>query len=511
MDDTPPRADGSADGSRTIRAAFAIVGCCLAVLPFTAVTYAPATDLPQHLAQIRLLEELLGSAPRTMDASELAIQWSSPNVLVYLPLYLAVRLFGPVLGGKVLLAALVLLQTLVIHWVAARRGRPPGAAVLAGIFVFSNALYWGFLNFLLAVPFLLLFVDHASRPVDPGRRARDFAVTMTLGLLGYATHSLALLVGMVATVGFALSRRDRPRDLATRGLALVPVLVAAALWFPRLSARRRTFGFDTAPHWWTTPLDRLSPTIGEDIVLGGLHGVLEPATLVAVAVYAVACVVFRVAGTQTKTDRSLLAVGVGLVVFVLVAPNQYMTTIHFAYRFAAPAAMLLLLALPEARLGRWFAQLLPLAIVTLFSLGTTVGWVLFEQTSLSGLTHALRQQPGPARVLGLDFARQSPIVKGQPLLQIFAYAQAVHGGTLNFSFAEHGTGIVSYRHRRRIAWTPALEWFPRKVAASDLERFDYVFVVGTDQDHGVFQQLSHAAPLATEGSVRLYRPLASRR
>ena len=68
---------------------------------------------------------------------------------------------------------------------------------------------------------------------------------------------------------------------------------------------------------------------------------------------------------------------------------------------------------------------------------------------MSGLKEALSAVPSTPRVLGLDFVKESAFIKGRPFLQTVAYTQALKGGEINFSFAEHASGIVAYRERRR--------------------------------------------------------------
>ena len=91
---------------------------------------------------------------------------------------------------------------------------------------------------------------------------------------------------------------------------------------------------------------------------------------------------------------------------------------------------------------------------------------------------SLDRIPASSRVLGLDLIKESEIIKGRPFLQLFAYAQVFKGCELNFSFAEHYSGLVAYKAKREVSWTPGLEWFAAKVKRSDFGFFDYVLANG---------------------------------
>lgn len=488
-----------------LRLLVAFVGLALASLPFLAVTFPPAADLPQHVAQIRLLEELLGLAPRVSDVDAMRVLWGSPNILCYLPLFVTVKLFGPVAGGRIGLGLLCLAEVAALHAIAARRGRPAFGALLAGTVVFNASLYWGFLNFVSAVPFFLLLLDRVSRPAPTDARTRDALATAGLAFLVYLGHSLLFALAGLFVLLFGLARREPVRALAPRLLAFAPAALAALAWFPELAALRRDAGFDVAAHWFTSPLSRLGAGAFRDAALGGLHGVAEPFVLVALAVYVLASVVTHRRAFLEGSDRPLLAASAALFAVYLFGPDKWMNTIVFAQRFAPIATFLLVLAVPSPRLRASVVGAYAVVVATVFAFVTTMGWVLFDVDELSGLSPSLAAIHGPTRLLGLDFRRESGLVKGQPFLQLFAYGQAMHGGEVGFSFAEHMSSIVAYREPRRVRWTPGLEWFPGRVSQRDLAHFDYVLVVGEDSHHERFAAFSSATPLVREGHVRLYR------
>jgi hypothetical protein len=111
-----------------------------------------------------------------------------------------------------------------------------------------------------------------------------------------------------------------------------------------------------------------------------------------------------------------------------------------------------------------------------------------------------------ASVLGLDFVQRSEIVCGRPYLQAFAYAQVLHGSRLNFSFAEHHSGIVSFAvEDSRRPWTLGLEWLPHLVKYRDFFQFDYVLMSGSEAIHREIGSLPVLSRVTSGGIWQLYR------
>jgi len=146
-----------------------------------------------------------------------------------------------------------------------------------------------------------------------------------------------------------------------------------------------------------------------------------------------------------------------------------------------------------------------LTIAAAFFLVTTIAWHTFATKDLSGFRESLKNIPLSSRVLGLDFLKSSEIIKGRPFLQLFAYAQVFKACELNFSFAEHYSGLVAYKAKREISWTSGLEWFGEKVKSTDYAYFDYVLANGDDKDHASLSSFCELSPITDSGRWRLYK------
>lgn len=92
-------------------------------------------------------------------------------------------------------------------------------------------------------------------------------------------------------------------------------------------------------------------------------------------------------------------------------------------------------------------------------------------------------------------------------MKLLAYAQALKGDEINFSFAEHRSSVVVYKKPRYHPFTAALEWEPRRFSARDLEYFDYILVGGIEEEQARLQRIPSLKLVQPKGLWRLYRIL----
>jgi hypothetical protein len=119
--------------------------CCLCVsVPILVVAFPPITDLPQHVAQVRLLTEALSN-----ESSPYEVQWLTPYDLVYVLFGCGWWLFSPQASGIVGTVLLGLFWVSSLFYYGRRVAPTPLSTALAATFFFSHLLYWGFFAFIL--------------------------------------------------------------------------------------------------------------------------------------------------------------------------------------------------------------------------------------------------------------------------------------------------------------------------------------------------------------------------
>ena len=469
-------------------------------LPFLVSRFPPITDLPQHAAQIRLLGEALGE-----NRELYRVQWLTPYGLSYLLPGMGWLLGGPLAAGRLGFLFAACLWAGALHAAAARSARAPEGAVVASVFVFSHVLYWGFLSFLAGFAAFAVWLRASEASRGKALTVRRGAGLVASGALLYFTHALWFALGCLWLVVDGLRSRLPPRALAARALCLTPFVALAALWVPGLARR----GFDSAAHWPDSAWERFSPEGFTAAALGGLRGPLEPLALAAVLAWIALGAWQRRGEGRRAWDGRLLVLAALLAACWAVLPVKAMNTIYLAERWLPCALAALVLASPAPRLGR-VARLVPAMALAAFVAATAVYWIACERTSLAGLDAVLRALPPRPRVLGLSFAH-SPLLRGEPFRQTFAYAQVVRGGELNFSFADFAPELVVYREPRTPPWTSGLEWFPERARTRDAAFFDFVVASGGERDHERLRSGLGLEPVTAAGTWRLYRVPASAR
>jgi len=468
----------------------------LAIVPILLAPFPPATDLPQHIAQIRLFKEALAD-----PGGPYVIQWLAPNNLIYVFLLAFWTVLPVGLVARASLILIVLLWVAAIHGLGAGRSRTLATATVASLLIFNQSFYWGFLNFLIGFPAFILWFALTTR--DPKRTSWTLwaALAGTSALL-YGSHALWFAAGGAWLVVIGLAKKVPLRAILWRLSALVPCGLIALLWYPHLSASRAMAGFDTAPHW--SPLfDRLASFL--DAAFGGVRGPVETIAFVFILLWAGLSIWQNRARLRDLVDRELLGAAFFFLAVVIVSPDKFMNAIFFSSRWFPVAMIFLLLALPPPALHRPSHKTIALAFAATFFLVTARGWYLYDRVDLGGFRESLERIPDSSRVLGLDLVKESELIKGRPFLQLFAYAQVFKGGELNFSFAEHYSGLVAYRTSRTVLWTPGLEWYGEKVKRADFAFFDFVLANGEDKDHKILSAFAELSPVTPAGRWRLYR------
>jgi len=468
----------------------------LAILPIVLTEFPPSTDLPQHIAQVRLFLDTLKS-----PGGPYVIQGLAPNNLIYSLILILWFVLPVAFVGPAVLVLIVFLWIAAIFLLAAGKGRSTEAAILASLLVFNQSFYWGFLNFMTGFPVFVLWFALTTK--DPGHRSwKLYAGLVGTSFLLYGSHALWLAAGGAWLVLIGLLKRIKVKEFFLRLATLIPCGMVALLWYPRLSLARAASGFDVAPHW--SPLfDRLSSFV--DAAFGGIRGPVEIIVFVFLYGWCGLSVWQNRKRLGGLIDKDMLAAGGFFLAIVIIAPDKFMNTIFFGFRWFPIALIFLLLSLPVPSIRRLSAKTVALTIAAAFFLITAIAWHTYETEDLSGFRESLEHIPPSSRVLGLDLVKSSEVIKGRPFLQLFAYAQVFKGCELNFSFAEHYSGLVAYKAKRQVSWTPGLEWFAAKVKRSDFGFFDYVLVNGAEGDHKILSSFRELSPMILSGRWRLYK------
>ncbi len=495
-------------------AAFALCAA-LSLLPLALTPYPPFVDVPQHAAQVRLWIDWSAGDPAVREA------YSLNPFTPYLLGYSIARGFAALLGaaGGVRAAlALALLGLPAAGWVLLRTlRRDPWWSLLLFPLAWGFATWWGFFNYVLALPLGVLFVAgvaaHLQRPRWPGAVAVALACLglfwahlLVLGAAGLAA-GLLVLADLAARIRYAGERKGLPRRA---GLVLLPLLLPLPLIALWMRATWSGEGQVRNPLEWGAL--HLRPVELPGLLLGGSTDRLAAAVIVAAVIgLALAGVRFRRRGLP----RGYVLVPLSALALFLGAPVFAFGTAMLYQRFAVLAATLALplLAVREGRSPRAARAVLLLFVLAWSGvLAWRMAGYAAEIRDLRAVIAAVPERPR-LRYLPVSL-RAGRIPEFPVFLQSGAWVQVERGGFLGFSFAQYFPELVRYRETPRCAVPLGQEanWKGFRWAR---ERFCFdLFLVHApgDPSRALFRGAGDAlVTVAHEGNWWLYRVEAGRR
>ena len=139
--------------ARTILAAH-LVGLCAVLVPVVLFTYPPLVDFPAIVARMYVLHAVDDPG----FAANYEVHWGYvPYLATDLVLPLLFRAVDPLVAGRIWLGVTLVLTALapaVLHW--RLHGRISPWPLLGYLLVFNHLVFWGFLNYILAAPLIVL-------------------------------------------------------------------------------------------------------------------------------------------------------------------------------------------------------------------------------------------------------------------------------------------------------------------------------------------------------------------
>lgn len=421
--------------------------CALAAcVPIWSVKYLPMTDLPQHAAQIHLWQNL--ASPDVARLYE--INWFTPYVAGYAMARGFADLTGVLVAWKLVITLAVLALPAALAYLFRAAGRDPAWGLIGFPLAFGYSFYWGFLNFLVAMPLGIALLGAIIRyGEEPTRRG---AVLVGLGAcVLFFGHVLVMLAIVGAGGLWLLCRRGFVYALPLA--APLPIVVAWTLATRSADTQVREMTMLAGP-----------PAV---MRLIGLPGILlgEPADAAALAT---GSVVFLLIVLSMRLSRelhryALLAVAVVAYVF---GPHRAFGTYYLYGRFAVlmlPAVILAFEPLKRPRLSV-ATTARALALIALGWMFVLHGRFQRFDREAAQFDRVTQSVPANAKILSLCWRPESDAIPGHaPFLHFPAWIQAQRGGVLGFSFATFFPEMIRYRRDMAPPMTVDLQWLPDKV------------------------------------------------
>lgn len=449
-----------------------VAAVLLSIAPLWFGQNLPMVDMPQHAAQITALREIWTGNPSFIQLFQ--VNWFTPYLLGYMLLYVASMVMPVAVAAQLIVSLSLVAIPLLTGSLLRAAGADERWKWLAIPGAFSFAFYWGFLSFLVAVPFGLMFLIQGIR----------FAAAPSVRKgVGVAVASLALFFCHVIVLGFAslmalsyiagAHYRDW-KGLVRRALPYTAPLPVIAVWLfvtysneARVSSDPVVFG----PFIARVVALLLQPA-GRDL-FAPLACVLITGSIVLLP--------WLMGSTLSRRPQRWLPFVLGLAVF-MTAPHFVLSTAYFYQRlgvFLVPL-WLLMWDSPAATLRRPDWLVMPIVLVWLFL--NTGRFAAFARETESFDRILAEMEPG-GRVASLVYDKGSPLFALPVYMHFPAWYQAKRGGIVDFSFADFYSQMVRYpaaagpRMDERVTWYPQLfDW-----NANGGAQYDY-FIVKANAD-----------------------------
>lgn len=481
--------------SWTFLAAF-LLSATVSLVPIWSVRYPPMVDLPQHAAQVFVWKHLDDPAFGYRQIFE--IDLASPYLAGHAVARLAAVLLPVPAAMKCLVSLAVLALPLALFVLLRRSESDEWNALLGFPLAFGFAFYWGFTNYMLAVPVGLAFTAAALGYARRPSRRSGLALALFAFVL-YFFHALAFALSIaVAGLWILTASKGRFRERLLLAWPLAPATVVIAAWF--LLLRFTDPSQSAAVLWSETAFERLRDLPS---MLAGAGRQQGPRLLGGLLVLGLPLAGGRWSW-RPPWRLAPLAVALGL---FFAAPNRALNTWFLYPRFAVFIALFALLAMEPARheLRRRAGRMLIVAFV--------IGWAAFLTADFRAIDAEARHfdavvesMEGGRRLLGLVFEPGFDAVAGMPVFGHFhMWYQAKKGGLAEFTFATSAPNPVQYLPGAGPLADPRLSTRPDLFDFHRDGRFDYFLVRSPDDVGG---RLFRGAPVELElrsGNWWLYR------
>ena len=427
--------------------------------PFWVVDMLPLLDIPQHLATIAVWHHL--DDPKfafdqyfTIDAG------STQYLLYYLTCDVLSNLGGPEVANKVFLSLYAALLPLSVLSFCGAFGRIRAAALLAVPLVFNTFLFYGFVNYVFAFPWLFFGLAWHRRNLDTPSRWGQIRLGL-VGVVLFYSHLQVLLIYLGGVGLLTLMAWPGARRFVTSQLHLVPVLVLFAIWL---------FGSDGlagGEAWQSTVAERyksLSGKIGWESYYDSLSK--APSRLLSVynderdeklTVWLLGAILLLLAlrrgprlawrgAAQTLGPYFPELLTLFVAGFYLYTPEAYNWVWPLNWRFL-PLLALLLLCWGRARPGPWLRAGLALLFGAVAVLTIHLHVMRFRafDREAADVRPILDAIPERARVYMLAFDAGSKVISLPVYLHFVQYHVVRKGGMATYSFAEAPQSPMRFR------------------------------------------------------------------
>ncbi|HNW35506.1 MAG TPA: hypothetical protein PKM25_11275, partial [Candidatus Ozemobacteraceae bacterium] len=416
------------DSTRQDRWFWGIFICCslLTILAMYQAEYPPMVDLPQHAAQIALWKEF--GNPALDIGSQYEVNWFTPYVLAYGLTILLTSFLSVLESLRLVIIVSLIAFPLSLVFLFRATGQNQWLSLLGFSLAFGTSFYWGFFNFLVALPIGMLFLAQVFS--TPERlRFRDFLILSGYGIAAFFGHMYVWMFNCGLLLPCIAIRTRSLRSVLIAAASILPSATLMLLWMPRFLHGEGQF-VSTGPAFEFPGMTDISIRLMQL----SLHCFVHLSMFLRIAVCFLLLLIFISVRLRPHARIEFHIPWIVSALGYLFMPIKFHGVELVASRFSVFFHATFLMAwhpdpspVPNGR--RWRPLL---AILVLFWL-CVVNWQFHHfAKEESGFDEAVSGTAPGKKVLGLIFQSWSRFVPGSPFLHFAAWNQVYKGGMIGF-------------------------------------------------------------------------------
>ena len=433
---------------------FYVVFAIIAAAPVWIVRHPPLTDMPFHLATIRVVHSI--HDPAFGIDGDLVVALGRTQYILYYLVGSALAFVMPLAWANVVLMSAYMAGTVLALRALLRALRKDERQCFFVVPLLVNVMFmYGLLPFLVGIPLMMwglaTAVRHFERPT-----VRTGVLLTVLALATFYSHIFTF--GIFALGVAAMFPWARPREWWRAALPLVPAAGFLLWWLVGTEAGRLTFGAVTENPKNEVPGNQPLPF---DAAIGDAHNQVTNVfadssdEILLVAMAAVALLAFGLAHGDAPERRStparayvLLPVACVILYFVLPRGHGYIWLISQRFPILFLMMSIPLLRMPKGIRGA-IVGTLAFAVAAASTFNACKHFIAFETRSdeVGGFEEALEHMEPGKKVCALMQDRGSSVINGRfvPYLHFGSYYQVEKGGVVMFTYTGYAHWPIQFK------------------------------------------------------------------
>lgn len=451
---------------------FFILFSALMILPVWIIEYPPMTDLPQHAAQINTV--LKYSDPSTQYQEYFKLNWFTPYLFGYSLILVFATVFPVLISVKIGISLALLGLPLGSYLLNKELGGKPEWNWIIFPTAMGYAFYWGFLNFIIAVPLVLFILYFTFRYLKRPSLQKMLGLILLVHFL-FFSHGLLLFFTLVLCFIIIVQASDSLKSIFLNMIPYMSVIPVLSIWLFLTRSQEAqvsdqlfigNYGLHRIIEMFTQVLGQ--PPIPEYILLGAVLYFIP----------------FFLGAEFSKRFADWIPFIFCSSVFIFL-PMHFFGTGFLYPRFSILLLPFFLLTLKKRKTSNTvFLQSIIIIFIIILLVIPIYNFLEFRR-EYRGFDRILEELEPNQRILSMIFERNSDYFQTPVYLHFPLWYQVEKEGIVDFNFSLFFPEIVRYRDEMTPSVSFNFEWNPGSFDWEHHEAYLYdYFIIRSPREIG---------------------------